>query len=80
MLYEHPLAMFSIAPKFVGNRPRVVLGKKSGATSIRVKLDEHGLKLEEEKIQAALAEVKRRSIERKALIDDDEFKEIVEAL
>ncbi len=80
MLYEHPLAMFSIAPKFVGNRPRVVLGKKSGATSIRVKLEEHGLKLEEEKTQAALAEVKRRSIERKALIDDDEFREIVEAL
>jgi len=81
MLYECPLAMFSIAPKFVGNRPRVVLGKKSGATSIRVKLEESGLKLEnEEKVQTALAEVKRRSIERKALIDDEEFREIIEAI
>jgi methanogen homocitrate synthase len=81
MLYEHPLAMFSIAPKFVGNKPRVVLGKKSGATSIRVKLEETGLTLEgDEKIQAALAEVKRRSIEKKALIDDDEFREIVQAV
>ena len=81
MLYERPLAMFSVAPAFVGNRPRVVLGKKSGATSIRVKLEENGLKLEEEdKIQAALAEVKRRSIERKSLIDDDEFREIVQSV
>ncbi len=81
MLYERPLAIFSIAPKFVGNRPRVVLGKKSGATSIRVKLEESGLKLEdEEKVQAALAEIKRRSIERKALIDDDEFREIIDAI
>ncbi len=81
MLYEHPLAMFSIAPKFVGNHPRVVLGKKSGATSIRVKLEEHGLELEsEEKVQEVLAEIKRRSIERKTLIDDCEFKKIVENL
>ncbi|MBI2881017.1 MAG: hypothetical protein HYY21_05485 [Candidatus Tectomicrobia bacterium] len=78
MLYERPLAMFSVAPAFVGNRPRVVLGKKSGATSIRVKLEETGLEPEgEEKIQAVLAEVKRRSIERKALIEDEEFREIV---
>ncbi|MFQ5913540.1 MAG: LeuA family protein [Nitrospinota bacterium] len=81
MLYERPLAMFSVAPAFVGNRPRAVLGKKSGATSIRVKLEETGLKLEdEEKIQATLAEVKRRSIERKGLIDDDEFRGIVQSL
>ncbi len=52
---------------------RIVLGKKSGLDSIRIKAAELGLDLPEERYPALLAAVKRRALERRGLVSDEEF-------
>jgi isopropylmalate/homocitrate/citramalate synthase len=75
---KYPLAMFSLHPKFVGQKPQMVLGKKSGKLSVQQKLEDLGLgELEGEKVEAVLARVKQIGIERKGLVTDQEFTELV---
>jgi isopropylmalate/homocitrate/citramalate synthase len=75
MVYEQPLAMFSLNPAFVGQQPKAVLGKKSGYNSVVMKMREMGLKYEEdrEKFEGILQKVKRLGIEKKGLVTDEEF-------
>ena len=76
-----PLAMFSLNPKVVGQESKIVLGKKSGKESIKYKISELGMDdLSDEQINAVLLEVKTRSITKKGLIDDNEFKQIVDTI
>jgi len=75
---KHPLITFPIAAKYVGASRRLVLGKKSGKTSIKVKLEEMGLEVpDEETIKVLLSAVKTKSINLRRYISDDEFKEMV---
>jgi isopropylmalate/homocitrate/citramalate synthase len=67
-------------PEVVGNKHGVFLGKKSGRHSIEWKLKELGLEATEEQMTHILAEVKRRSEERKGNIDDREFLEIYNSI
>ncbi|HEU5216749.1 MAG TPA: hypothetical protein VFU30_14545, partial [Gaiellaceae bacterium] len=55
----------------------VVLGKKSGLDSIRIKADELGLDVAEEKRANVLARVKELGARKHGLVTDDEFREIV---
>lgn len=74
MVYKFPLAMFSLNPPFVGQVPRVVLGKKSGAASIRQAI--HDLKLDplpEEGTERLLQMVKSLGIEKRGLVSEAEF-------
>ncbi|MGB9867965.1 MAG: LeuA family protein [Bacillota bacterium] len=73
-----PTITFPIKPEFVGASPRIVLGKKSGKGSVRMKLEELGVSVPEDRIDAILEEVKLRSIQKKASISDEEFLELVE--
>ena len=77
---KYPLAMFALNPRFVGSAPGVVLGKKSGLTSIKMKLQEFGMELPEDDMKALLKQVKDCSIEKKGLVSDDEFRQMVERL
>jgi methanogen homocitrate synthase len=79
MVYDEPLAMFSLNPAFVGQQPKAVLGKKSGYNSVVVKMKELGLTFEEdrEKYDRILQRVKNLSIEKKGLVTDEEFGAIV---
>jgi isopropylmalate/homocitrate/citramalate synthase len=54
-----------------------VLGKKSGIDSIRIKADELGLDLPEEKRAEVLARVKELGARKRDLVSDDEFRDIV---
>jgi isopropylmalate/homocitrate/citramalate synthase len=54
-----------------------VLGKKSGLDSIRIKADELGLDVPEERRAEVLAAVKKLGAQQRRLITDDEFKRIV---
>ena len=76
MVYQHPLAMFSLNPAFVGQKPQAVLGKKSGAASIRMKLDELGLEATAEEMEKLLKEVKALGMKKKALVSDSEFQQL----
>ena len=57
-----------------------MLGKKSGVDSIDLKCKELGLELPADQRPAVLAAVKRKGIEKRGLLTDAEFREIVATL
>jgi isopropylmalate/homocitrate/citramalate synthase len=75
--FHDPPAIEPYASELVGAPRRIVLGKKSGLDSVRLKLAELGLDVPEERWPELLAEVKRRGAERHGLVGDDEFRELV---
>jgi isopropylmalate/homocitrate/citramalate synthase len=64
-------------PELVGQKASLLIGKKSGKDSIKVKLKESGLTASEEEIGKILREVKKRSQKAKEPIRDEEFKALV---
>ena len=54
----------------------MVLGKKSGKDSIRVKLEEFHLELDEDKFPALLQDIKNLSIRERRYLTDQEFLEL----
>jgi isopropylmalate/homocitrate/citramalate synthase len=78
MVMKKPLSMFGTAPQFFGRQGEVVLGKKSGKASINYQLEKFGIEnISDEQLGEILAEVKTRGAEKKSLLTDEEFKEIV---
>jgi len=67
----------SYMPDFVGNRFYVAIGKKSGAHSIRWRLEDLGMNASDGQVDKILAEVKQESIQKKRGLTDDEFMSIV---
>jgi isopropylmalate/homocitrate/citramalate synthase len=78
--FHIPEAIEPYSAELVGADRRVVLGKKSGLDSIDIKARELGLEIPTEGRAAVLAEVKKRAIAKRALLTDDEFREIVASL
>jgi methanogen homocitrate synthase len=56
----------------------VVLGKKSGLDSIRIKAEELGLDVPEERRAELLARVKELGARKRGLVGDEEFRALVE--
>ena len=60
------------------NTPRgIVLGKKSGLASIKLKCDQLGLAVTEDSYPALLSEIKKLAISKRRLVTDEEFKSLV---
>jgi len=76
--FHDPPAIEPFAADLVGADRRIVLGKKSGVDSIRIKAEELGLDVPEDDYRDLLAEVKRIAAERHGLVTDDEFRGLVE--
>lgn len=76
-LLNTPLAMFAINPAYLGRRPELVLGKKSGLTSIKMKLAEYDIQLDEEKMKSLLKDVKEFGIKKKDILTEEEFLNLV---
>jgi isopropylmalate/homocitrate/citramalate synthase len=74
--FHEPEAIEPYASAVVGAKRRIVLGKKSGIDSIRIKAEELGLELSDEEQRRLLAEVKRRGAEKRGLVTDEEFLEL----
>jgi isopropylmalate/homocitrate/citramalate synthase len=74
--FHEPEAIEPYASDVVGAQRRIVLGKKSGIDSIRIKAEELGLDLTDDEQRRLLAEVKKRGTERRGLVTDDEFREL----
>jgi isopropylmalate/homocitrate/citramalate synthase len=53
-----------------------VLGKKSGIDNIRLKCEELGIELPEDAQRELLKQVKALGTERRALISDEDFREL----
>ena len=74
--FHIPEAIEPYAADLVGATRSIVLGKKSGLDSIDLKCRELKLEIAPEQRAALLAEVKKKSIAKRGLVTDDEFRAI----
>jgi isopropylmalate/homocitrate/citramalate synthase len=72
--FHDPPAIEPYSSELVGAPRGIVLGKKSGIDSIRIRVAELGLDVPEERHAELLAAVKQRGIELRRLVSDDEFR------
>lgn len=63
-------------PGLVGQKLRIVIGKKSGLPSIRHVLDAYGIKMPDDDARQVLQDVKKLAISKKRSITDEELLEI----
>jgi isopropylmalate/homocitrate/citramalate synthase len=75
--FHDPPAIEPYAADVVGAERGVVLGKKSGLDSIRLKAEELGLDLAADRYAEVLAGVKALGVEHGRLVTDDEFRRLV---
>jgi isopropylmalate/homocitrate/citramalate synthase len=75
--FHDPPAIEPYSSEMVGAARGIVLGKKSGLDSIRIKVDELGLDVPEERHADVLAAVKRLGTEKGGLVTDDELRDLV---
>jgi len=74
--FHDPPAVEPYSSELVGAKRGIVLGKKSGADSIRIKAAELGLDVPEDRRRDVLERVKARAIAKRGLVDDEEFAEL----
>lgn len=74
--FHEPAAIEPFSAEIVGARREIVLGKKSGLDSIRIKAAELGLEVPEEEREGLLAEVKELGSRKKGLVSDEEFRRL----
>jgi isopropylmalate/homocitrate/citramalate synthase len=76
---KDPTTVFPVRPEFVGHeKPKIVMGKKSGLDSIAVWSQKLGIELTEEEALAAVTKVKLKSHDLKRVLTEDEFRAIVD--
>src|SRR6188768_1816785 len=72
--FHDPPAIEPYASELVGAERGIVLGKKSGLDSIRIKVAELGLDVPEELFPLLLESVKRSGTKKRGLVTDSEFR------
>jgi isopropylmalate/homocitrate/citramalate synthase len=77
--FHDPPSIEPYSSDLVGAERSVVLGKKSGIDSIRIKCEELGLDVPVERHRELLAAVKRLGAEKRRLVTDDEFRSLARA-
>ena len=78
---ENPLVMFAVHPGLLGRRGQVVLGKKSGTPSILRKMEDLGIDPPgDEALTRILDTVKALGTRKRGLVDDEEFRGIVQSV
>ena len=78
LVIKTPLAMFATDPKFTGREGKIVLGKKSGKLSVKYYLEKLGIKnVSEEQTMEIVKKVKKLGINKRTLLNEEEFKNIV---
>ena len=75
--FHDPPSIEPYASEVVGATRGIVLGKKSGLDSIRIKGAELGLDVSEEQLPALLEAVKRAGTNKRGLVTDAEFRRLV---
>ncbi len=76
--FHDPPAIEPYSSELVGAERGIVLGKKSGLDSIRIKVAELGLDVPEERFPELLAAVKRLGAEKRGLVSDREFRALID--
>jgi methanogen homocitrate synthase len=81
LVIKEPLAMFGTHPALTGRRGEIVLGKKSGKASITYNLEEMRIPDPgDEAVWEILRRVKELGIEKRGLLSQEEFREILESV
>ena len=75
--FHIPQAIEPYSSEVVDAERRIVLGKKSGLSNVKLKGEELGLDIPEDKRAGVLAEVKDLGTRNARLVTDEEFKDIV---
>ena len=76
--FHIPEAIEPYSSELVSAERRIVLGKKSGLDSIDLKARELGIVFPQEQRAQILSAVKKRAITKRALVSDEEFRQIVD--
>ena len=74
--FHDPPAIEPYSSELVGAERKIVLGKKSGLDSIRIKADELGLDLDDDAQRELLTRVKELGMKKRGLVTDDEFRKL----
>ncbi len=75
---QHPLELGPFVPALVGQKPiEIVMGKKSGVDSVAEWLEKVGADASPEQREAIVLKVKEASLQKKGLLTEKEFQEIV---
>ncbi|HXH97177.1 MAG TPA: hypothetical protein VNH40_08210 [Gaiellaceae bacterium] len=75
--FHDPPSIEPYSSELVGAERGIVLGKKSGLDSVRIKAEELGLDVPEDRRAEVLARVKELGARKHGLVSDDEFRELV---
>jgi isopropylmalate/homocitrate/citramalate synthase len=75
--FHDPPSIEPYSSELVATERSIVLGKKSGIDSIRIKAEELGLDVPEDRRAEVLAAVKQLGAEKRGLLTDEEFRAIV---
>ncbi|MGN6430893.1 MAG: homocitrate synthase/isopropylmalate synthase family protein [Gaiellaceae bacterium] len=75
--FHDPPSIEPFSSELVSAERGIVLGKKSGVDSVRIKAEELGIELPEERRAEVLATVKELGTRKRGLVTDQEFAEIV---
>jgi isopropylmalate/homocitrate/citramalate synthase len=76
--FHDPPSIEPYSSELVAAERGIVLGKKSGLDSIRIKAEELGLDVPEERRAEVLARVKELGARKRGLVSDDEFRSLVD--
>jgi isopropylmalate/homocitrate/citramalate synthase len=76
--FHDPPSIEPYAADLVGAERSLVLGKKSGLDSIRIKVEELGLDVPQERFAELLARVKELGTTKRGLVTDEEFRTLAE--
>jgi isopropylmalate/homocitrate/citramalate synthase len=74
--FHDPPSIEPYSSELVGAERGIVLGKKSGLDSIRIKVAELGLDVSDERQSELLAQVKALGARKRGLVTDEEFREL----
>jgi isopropylmalate/homocitrate/citramalate synthase len=77
---EEPFTAEAYTPQLVGQKRRIVLGKKSGARSVDFKLSESGMAADAAARDELLRLIKQEAIVSKAAVSDDRFLDLARSV
>jgi isopropylmalate/homocitrate/citramalate synthase len=77
---QDPFTAEPYAPEIVGQRRRILIGKKSGLVSIDYKVKEMGLAIPEGLYPELLTQVKQAAVKKRGALTDAEFKALAEKM
>ena len=77
-IYKNPETFEPYNPDKIGRFRKIIIGKHSGAKAIEIKLEELNIKYDHKKLDKVLEEVRRKSMENKRGLYNEEIIEIYE--